>query len=145
MSCCSWKRFRKDFKHTYQELKEDKLKLQGYSNEDIEVLKEFDSRYYDSKVIKGMKTSSKGISSKKILNDEKIEKLANITEDKINEAIDNILNANFKINPKKIGMDNIGCEFCNFKDICFVKDEMLEKLKEYKNMEFLGGDEDDTN
>ena len=135
----------KDFKHTYEALKEDKLKLQGYSNQDIEVLEQFDSGYYDSKVIKGMKTSSKGISSKKVLNDEKIEKLATITEEKIEEAIDNILDANFKINPKKIGMDNVGCEFCEFRDICFMKEEMLENLKEYKNMEFLGVDEDDTN
>ena len=50
-----------------------------------------------------------------------------------------------KVNPKKIGMDNVGCEFCQFKDICFMKEEMIENLKEYKNMEFLGDDEDDTN
>lgn len=135
----------KDFKHTYESLKEEKLKLQGYSNQNLEILEQFDSGYYDSKVIKGMKTNSKGISSKKVLDDNKIEKLANITENKINEAIDNILEANFKVNPKKIGMDNVGCEFCQFKDICFMKEEMIENLKEYKNMEFLGDDEDDTN
>jgi len=135
----------KDFKHTYEALKEDKLKLQGYSNSCIEVLEQFDSSYYDSKVIKGMKTSSKGISSKKILNDEAIEKLADITEEKIENAITGILGANFSINPKRIGMNNVGCEFCRFRDICFMKEEMIKNLREYKNMEFLGGDEDDTN
>ena len=135
----------KDFKHTYESLKEDKLKLQGYSNKDIDILEQFDSGYYDSKVIKGMRTSSKGISSKKVLNDEQIEKLATITEIKINEAIDNILDANFQINPKRIGMENVGCDFCEFRDICFMKEEMIENLKEYKNMEFLGDDEYDTN
>ena len=135
----------KDFKHTYEALKEDKLKLQGYSNSNIEILEQFDKCYYDSKVIKGMKTSSKGISSKKILSDEAIEKLANITSNKIDEAIDDILNAKFDINPKKIGMDNVGCEFCSFRDICFMKEEMITNLKEYKNMEFLGGEEHDTN
>ena len=135
----------KDFKHTYEALKEDKLKLQGYSNSNIDVLEKFDSGYYESKVIKGMRTSSKGISSKKILDDVKIDKLVSITEDKIDEAINNIIDAKFDINPKRIGMDNVGCEFCSFKDICFMKEEMLVNLKEYKNMEFLGGEEDDTN
>ena len=135
----------KDFKHTYEYLKEDKLKLQGYSNSNIEVLEKFDSGYSESKVIKGMRTSSKGISSKKILDDEKIDKLVRITEDKIDEAIDNIIDAKFDINPKKIGMNNVGCEFCEFRDICFMKEEMLVNLKEYKNMEFLGGEDDDTN
>lgn len=135
----------KDFKHTYEYLKEDKLKLQGYSNNSIEVLEQFDSGYYDSKVIKGMKTSSKGISSKKVLDDEKIDKLVDITSEKIDEAIDNIINAKFDINPKRIGMNNIGCEFCEFRDICFMKEKMITNLKEYKNMEFLGGVDDDTN
>ena len=134
----------KDFKHSYLELKEDKLKLQGYSNSSIEVLEQFDNGYMDSHVIKGMKTSSKGISSKKILDDDKIEKLSNIVSNKIDEAIDGIIKAEFKINPKRIGMENVGCEFCSFKDICFMKEEMIENLKEYKNMEFLGGDVDDT-
>ena len=122
----------KDFKHTYEYLKEDKLKLQGYSNKDTEILTQFDSGYYDSKVIKGMKTSSKGISSKKVLIDEEIDKIVDITKDKIDNAIDNIINAKFDINPKKIGMNNVGCEFCEFKDICFMKEDMLEELKEYK-------------
>ena len=105
----------------------------------------FDSGYYDSKVIKGMKTSSKGISSKKIMDDLDIDKLVSITEDKIDYAIDKILSASFDINPKRIGMNNAGCEYCKFRDICFMKENMVVNLKEYKNMEFLGGEEDDTN
>lgn len=135
----------KDFKHSYEELKRDKLKLQGYSNSSIEVLEQFDSLYSESKVIKGMRTSSKGISSKKILDDVKIDKLSFITEEKIDEAITNIIEAKFDINPKRIGMDNVGCEYCQFRDICFMKEEMIENLKEYKNMEFLEGEENDTN
>ena len=135
----------KDFKHSYLELKQDKLKLQGYSNSFIGVLEQFDSGYSDSKVIKGMRMSSKGISSKKIMDDEMIDKLSIITENKINESINGIVDAKFDINPKKIGMDNVGCEYCSFRDICFMKEEMIKNLKEYKNMEFLGGEDDDTN
>ena len=135
----------KDFKHSYLDLKGDKLKLQGYSNSSINVLEQFDSSYSDSKVIKGMKMSSKGISSKKILDDVMIDKLSSITEDKIDEAINGIVNAKFDINPKRVGMDNVGCSYCEFRDICFMKEKMVNNLKEYKNMEFLGGDDDDTN
>ena len=50
--------------------------------------------------------------------------------DKIDEAIEKIINADFNINPKRIGMDNVGCEFCPFRDICFMKEEMIENEKE---------------
>ena len=135
----------KDYKHTYEYLKEDKLKLQGYSNSDTSILEKFDSSYYESKTIKGMRTTSKGIASKKILNDEKIDKLEKITEEKIDEAINGILDASFDINPKRIGMDNVGCKYCDFKDICFFTEKNMINLKEYKNMEFLGGEDNDTN
>ena len=134
----------RDNKHTYESLKEDKLKLQGYSNSDISILEKFDASYYESKMIKGMRTTSKGLASKKVLTDEQIDKLENITENKINEAIDNILKGQFQINPKRVGMNNLGCKYCKFKDICFLTEGNIENLKEYKNMEFLGGDENDT-
>lgn len=134
----------KDYKHTYESLKEDKLKLQGYSNSNISILEKFDSSYYESKMIKGMRTNSKGLASKKVLRNAQIDELETITESKIDEAIDAILNAKFQINPKRIGMDNLGCKYCQFKDICFFTEKNIENLKEYKNMEFLGGEENDT-
>lgn len=134
----------KDYKHTYEYLKEDKLKLQGYSNSNIAILEQFDSSYYESKMIKGMRTTSKGIASKKVLNNEQIDILEKITEEKIEEAIAGILNASFEINPKRIGMDNLGCKYCQFKDICFFTEKNVVNLKEYKNMEFLGGEQDDS-
>jgi ATP-dependent helicase/DNAse subunit B len=126
-----------DNKHSYEELKKDKLKLQGYSNSDENLLNLFDSNYQESKVIKGMRTTSKGIASKKILDDVAIDKLADITDNKINEAIDKILNSDFDINPKRIGTDTIGCKYCQYKDICFMSEKDIITLKEYKNMEFL--------
>ena len=134
----------KDYKHTYETLKEDKLKLQGYSNSNIAILEKFDASYNESKMIKGMRTTSKGLGTKKVLRSDQIDTLENITETKINDAIEKILNAEFKINPKRIGMNNLGCKYCNFKDICFLNESNIENLKEYKNMEFLGGVENDT-
>lgn len=126
-----------DNKQTYEYLKEEKLKLQGYTNKDENLISLFDSNYSESKVIKGMRTTSKGLASKKVLDDFEIDKLSNLTEDKINEAIENILNSEFDINPKRVGINNIGCKYCTYKDICFMKEEDIVNLKEYKNMEFL--------
>ena len=134
----------KDYKHTYETLKEDKLKLQGYSNSNLKILEKLDSSYYESKMIKGMRTTSKGLGTKKVLRNDQIKELEVITETKIDEAIDNIINANFEINPKRIGMNNLGCKNCQFKDICFFTEKNIKNLEEYKNMEFLGGVEDDT-
>lgn len=135
----------KDYKHTFEFLKEEKLKLQGYSNSNESILENFDSSYNESKVIKGMRTTTKGIATKKVLNDETFDKLEKITEEKITEAITSILNADFNINPKRIGMNNLGCEYCTYKDICFMTEKNIETKKEYKNMEFLGDEEHDTN
>lgn len=127
----------KDNKHTYEYLKEDKLKLQGYTNKDENLISIFDSDYMDSKVIKGMRTTSKGIASKKVMDDVTIDKLNQLIEEKINESIDKILNSDFSINPKRIGTDTIGCKYCTFRDICFMSEKDIVNLKEYKNLEFL--------
>ena len=127
----------RDSKKDYLDIKKDNLKLQGYSNSDEIILKEFDSEYQNSKVISGMRTNAKGIASKKILDDIQIDKLASITDDKIEEVINAIMDASFDINPKRIGMDNIGCKYCKFKDICFMNEADIINLEEYKNMEFL--------
>ena len=123
-----------DNKKDYNSLKEDRLKLQGYTNNDENLISLFDSNYYDSNVIKGMKTSSKGISSKKVLSDDDIIKLYNITEDKINLAIDNILDCDFSINPKRVGSDNLGCMFCKYKDVCFMNESDVVNLDVVDNV-----------
>ena len=44
----------------------------------------------------------------------------------IKETIDKILNSKFDINPK-FDKKNIGCEMCDYKDICFMNNGNLEK------------------
>ena len=66
-----------------------------------------------------MKTTSKGLGTKKVLRCDQIDELEKITENKIDESIDKIIDAEFNINPKRIGMNNLGCKYCQFKDICF--------------------------
>ena len=127
----------KDNKHTYLELKQENLKLQGYSNSDLSILSEFDSTYCQSKVIKGMRTTQTGLGTKKVLDDVKIDALSNLAEDKIKEAIQGIINAQFSINPKRIKDDNLGCKYCDYRDICYRKEKDIIDLKECKNLAFL--------
>lgn len=50
------------------------------------------------------------------------------TEDLLNDAIRRIKNFEFDINPKDMGNDFNSCKYCNFRDICFRKDEMVTKI-----------------
>lgn len=132
-----------DHKHSYLELKKENLKLQGYSNSDISILSEFDQSYEQSKVIKGMRTTSTGLGTKKVLDDEKIDALSHLAEEKIKEAMKGIIHAHFSINPKRIGNNNVGCKYCHYKDICFMNEKNIVDLKEYKNLEFLEENEEE--
>ena len=127
-----------------KELDESTLKLNGYSTNNKEILKQFDNSYESSNVIKSMRTKSDGefYSYAKVLNDKEINNLIKLVEEKINEAYTNIINSNFDINPKQIGFDNIGCEFCKFKDICFKTEKDIIRLKEMNYKEFLGEEND---
>lgn len=123
---------------TYEKQKKDNLKLNGYSINNEEILEKFDSSYKDSEVIKSMKVGNNGFYAySKTISKEEINKLIEITEKNINDAFKNILDAKFDINPKRIGKNNVGCEFCKYKDICYMKEEDIVNLEEYKNLEFL--------
>ena len=133
----------KDYKHTYLSLLEDGLKLQGYSNNNVEILRELDDSYDNSNMVKSLKTTKTGFYSySKVISNEQIDNLIKLVDKKIEEARDNILDVSFDINPKKIGKENIGCKYCNFNDICYMEQKDIIELKEYKNAEFLGGETD---
>ena len=127
----------KDFNEELKKL----YRLEGFSNSDINILQNFDKNYFDSNVIKGMKVSKNGFYNyTKVLNNEQIDKLISIVDEKINEAIKNIIEAKFNINPKRIGNELRGCEYCKFKDLCYKKEEDIIPLEEVNYKEFLGGE-----
>ena len=111
---------------------EDDYRLEGYSNSDKDILEKIDNNYDSSKIIKGMKTNKDGSfgSYTKVLNNEEINKIIDITKQIIEKAIKNIENNNFEINPKKTSKELLGCEFCKFKDICFVKNKDYKEITE---------------
>lgn len=128
---------------SYEFIKKDNLKLNGYSTSTLSRLKYFDSSYEESQVIKGMKLKLDGnfYSSAKVLSDEQIDILEEVVDNKIDECIDNILEAKFDINPKKNSELNC-CDYCEYKDLCFMKEKDYIKIEPDKELTFLGGEED---
>lgn len=110
----------------YITAKENTLKLEGYSVSNESLLSKFDTTYNDSKLIKSMKTTSKGFYTySKVLSEEEIDNLIDEVEEQINNRVDDILDANFTIDPKIIDGDNVSCKFCDYKDICYRREKDL--------------------
>ena len=131
-------KFNKNDKKTLKELKRDNLKLKGYSLGNESKLELIDSTYQNSELIHNMKLTSKGFGPySKVLTNNQIDNIIKLTDNKIDECIDAIENAKFDINPKMINKKNIGCEFCKFKDICFMNNRDIKELEDIKDLDFL--------
>ena len=132
-----------DPKKSIDKQREESLKLLGFSNSNKEVLNKFDKTYENSKYIKSMKVKTDGdfYYYSKVLTNDEIDKLIDIVDNNINECIHNIEEGNFTINPKEIDNKNIGCNYCKFKDICFMSHKDIVNLKKYEDLSFLGGEE----
>ncbi len=130
--------FIKDNNKTYLKQKQDNLKLQGYTIDNEKLIEKFDFTYKDSEVIKSLKQGNNGFYSySKIITKDQIDKLTTIVSNNIDNAFNDILDVKFDINPKRIGKELKGCEYCKYKDICYMKEEDIINLDEYKNLEFL--------
>ena len=117
-------------KKSIVEQKEDALKLQGYTIDEEDLLKEFDSTYDKSKVIKSLGKTQNGFNAySKILSKRQIESLYNLVDKKIDEAKDKILNTDFEIDPKRVGFNNVSCKYCKYKDICFMNQNNVKILE----------------
>lgn len=115
-----------DNSKSFLEAKENNLKLEGYSIKNEQILSKFDTTYEDSKLIKSMKLSSNGFYSyAKVLEEEEINNLIKHVNEVIDKAIDNILKADFTIDPKVIDNKNVSCNFCDYKDICYHREENI--------------------
>lgn len=135
---------KRDKSRDYKECKLDNLKLVGYSTNDKVRLERFDTTYESSKFIKSMKVKSDGefYHYTKVLSDDVLDMLVDYIDKVIEEDISSILGCDFNIDPKQIGMDLVGCKYCKYKDICYMKNEDVVKLNEYSDLSFLGGDVD---
>jgi ATP-dependent helicase/nuclease subunit B len=116
---------KRDSKKSYEELKKENLKLVGYSIDNIDYLSIFDSTYEDSKMIRNMKLTKSGTLNKDghPISEEKINKIIETVDKNIKTAINDIISGNFPINPKIIKDKNKSCNYCKFKEICYLSDQ----------------------
>ena len=121
---------------------EEKTMLQGYSTDNTDILGRFDSTYEKSEYIKGMSyNEDKGFGTySKVINDDTLYNLVKYTKKHIDNTVDNILKADFSINPKVYDSKNVSCEFCTFRDLCYMKDSDLTYLDKVDDLSFLGGE-----
>ena len=118
------------------------LKLNGYTIGNESLISEFDPTYESSEYIKSMSVTQNGFSRyTKILTEEELKYLGTFAEEKIDEMIQNINLANFKIEPKIKGIDNISCKFCKYQSICFKTEKDNKYIYPDEELKFLRGDE----
>lgn len=100
----------------------DGFKLEGYSNNDTNILSYMDNNYMNSSVIKGMKVKNDGefYSYSKVISNDEINDIILNTYNEIKNKGNMILDNQFDINPKVINGINYGCRYCKYHDICFV-------------------------
>lgn len=121
-----------------EELKNENLRLQGYTNSDENIISLIDSNYLNSKMIKGLKFKKDGsfYSTSKVLSNKEMDDMIVKVQNIIDDTIKNLITGNFFINPKVLKGKNISCTYCKFKDICFKtkSDEVI-----------IGGEDDGFN
>lgn len=123
------------------ETKENNLKLCGYSNKNL--IDKFDKTYQSSSLIKSLRVKNdlEFSATSKVLSDKEIKNLIELASEKVKDSINGITGCDFDINPKQINGKNVSCEYCIYKDICFMNNKDIVNL-ETKDLSFLGGDVD---
>lgn len=104
---------------------EKKYRLCGYSNEALlETISNEDKKF---------------IKSKNLLSSIEMKAMIKYVSKKVDEALNEILNANFEIDPKMMKGKIDSCEYCPFEDICHNKNnKRIIQKQDYQT--FLGGD-----
>lgn len=135
---------------TLEDLLWEQTKLDGISLKRTEFISRLDTHYGISSYVKGIRVKKDGefYASNRLLEEETLKELLKIVEQNITIVEKAIETADFKIAPKKFSSefkDQISsCSYCPYRDICYLKPKNVVRLKEYKDLEFLGGEKDDT-
>ena len=110
----------KSYKDKEEQIKN--LKLVGYTTDDKIILSYLDEDYETDSFVKGLSVKKDGeLSSRsKILSDSELEDIMNSIDKALEKSLKIIDNNAFDIAPKIINNKNISCEFCPFKEVCFV-------------------------
>ena len=134
-------------KKTYALQRKEFYKLDGYTNDSISLVSHIDHDYMSGGMIRGLRVTKDNTfySTAKVIDENTINRLLEIVEENINDVVQMIQKADFKIQPIRLGNEKTeeitGCKYCQYYDICFKKITDIKTVKEYKKLEFLGGDE----
>lgn len=98
------------------------LKLFGYTTNDKTILSYLDEEYADNSFVRGLSLTKDGKlhSRSKVLSDEELDNLLIKIDKTLDKSLKIIESNDFQIAPKVINNKNISCEYCPFKEICFV-------------------------
>ena len=109
-----------NYKDSEEQIKN--LKLVGYTTDDKVILSYLDEDYENNSFVKGLSVKKDGeLSSRsKVLSDSELEDIMNSINKALEKSLKIIDNNAFDIAPKIINNKNISCEFCPFKEVCFV-------------------------
>ena len=98
------------------------LKLVGYTTDDKVIISYLDEDYETDSFVKGLSVKKDGeLSSRsKVLSESELNDILKKIDNALEKCLNIIDNNDFKIAPKIINNKNISCEFCTFKEVCFV-------------------------
>ena len=115
---------------------ESKMKLDGLTTDNPSRINKFDDTFNKSQVIKGLEINKDGEwkNPNRMISSEDEEELYILIKNLIEECINKSSEAIFPINPIKDDKVN-GCDFCNYKDICFRKPSDINYINNYEEKE----------
>ena len=111
--------------------------LEGYTLKDCPDKYEFDPSPNGSYLIKslGKKKDNTYSAFAKVKSEDEIVEIEKIADKKIHEALKNILDGKFNIEPKMIKGKLNSCEYCKFKNICYCTHKDAKHLDKKESLE----------
>lgn len=120
----------KDGNKTYEQIKSDRLKLHGLTLDDIDKINENISIEPKKDLIRGYQINKEGKYTypQNIITYEEQNELFNTIKKLLEDCINNSSDGKFDISPIK-GKGVNGCEYCSYKDICYVRANNYNYIK----------------
>ena len=133
-----------EYGKTYEEI--NSSKLDGISTRNREILKHIDKDYDVNSYIKGMAITKDDVfgAHAKVYSDKNFDFFMKTVEDNIKDVVKSIEECDFEINPKRFinkPDEVVGCEYCTFKEICYMSAKDIKLIKK-GNLEEMLGDND---
>ena len=109
---------------TIDEVRFNRLRLDGITLDNINMISDFDKSATESDIILGLKMNSNGewANQKRIMTKEDQEDIYNNIKKIIEDCINNVSDAKFDIKPISIKNKIEGCNYCKYRDICYKRE-----------------------